>query len=136
MNKVYEIVGIVESSRAFKIGNKTFRCMFSGGAVNESGSTPAVFITNDFITQSVIESSKDFAEGIIKLKKVFESDNKNVQVHDDVETKSDFPDVTNSQMAKSILMNEPYNVALAELPNRSAIVNKATELHVTFSNWK
>ena len=47
-----------------------------------------------------------------------------------------FSDVKNSQQAKAILMGEPYNVPLADLGNKQAILNKAAELNVVFSNWK
>lgn len=47
-----------------------------------------------------------------------------------------FSDVKNSQQAKAILIGEPYNVPLADLGNKQAILDKAAELNVVFSNWK
>ena len=48
---------------------------------------------------------------------------------------NDFPEVKNSQMAKDVLMSDPYNVSLAELGNKAAILQKADELNINFPNW-
>lgn len=47
-----------------------------------------------------------------------------------------FPDVKNSQQAKDILLGGPFNVALAELGNKTAILTKSEGLGVSFPNWK
>lgn len=47
-----------------------------------------------------------------------------------------FPDVKNSQQAKDILLGEPFNVSLAELGNKTAILTKSEGLGVSFPNWK
>ena len=162
LKKVYGIYGIVEYSALI---NKQLRVYFSGGSVSGSGVTPATYATDNLAAQYSIEKSEMFSKGRIKIvaeyktgkfikeptisPKVENKDGENNEPKKEGENEGekkgesndnanavDFPDVTNSQMAKSILMNEPYNVALVELPNKSAIVNKATELHVTFSNWK
>ena len=147
MIKIYEIKGVVECSRVFRIGALTVRCNFSGGAVNESGMVPAIHSTNNPITQAVIENSDCFKSGRIRLQSVIqeESDKEEKQEESDKEEKqedgkpkdgaNDFPEVKNSQMAKDVLMSEPYNVSLAELGNKAAILQKADELNINFPNW-
>lgn len=132
MTKVYEIRGVVETSRIFRIGRATIRCTFTGGSVNESGAVPAVYITSDFAVQTIIEASKDFKEGFIKVKPIGEE----VMKSDDVKITEEYPEVTNTQGAKEIMSNEPYNVPLADMPNKSVILNRATELGLKFPNWK
>lgn len=149
MIKVYEIKGVVECSRVFKIGNLCVRCNFSGGSVNETGIVPAVYSTNNPVTQAVIENSEPFKKGRISIQSVIIESSDEADIHhsdekeaegkqasgDAGDTGTDFPEVKNSQMAKDILMAEPYNVSLAELPNKAAIQAKAAELNIVFSNW-
>lgn len=141
MIKIYSIRGQVESVRIFRLGVLSARCLFTGGSVNESGIVPAIYSTNNPITQAVIESSKLFKDGVVQLQESIEEES-DLQVPDsesegDDTSKSgmDFPEVTNSQAAKAILMAEPYNVPLVELQNKEATKAKAAELGVTFSNW-
>lgn len=148
MIKVYEIKGVVECSRVFRLGKLCARCDFSGGAVNETGIVPAVYSTNNPVTQAVIENSEHFKQGRIVVQSVITepSDEMEDRLANKQALKTpkseldkgkgyDFPDVKNSQMAKDILMAEPYNVSLAELANKTAIQAKAAELNITFSNW-
>lgn len=148
MIKVYEIKGVVECSRVFRLGKLCARCDFSGGAVNESGIVPAVYSTNNPVTQAVIENSEPFKQGRIAIQSVIiepsdemENQHSNEKKMESEKGKldegkgADFPEVKNSQMAKDILMTEPYNVSLAELTNKTAIQAKAAELNITFSNW-
>lgn len=143
MIKIYEIKGVVECSRVFRIGALSVRCDFSGGAVNESGMVPAIHSTNNPITQAVIENSDCFKSGRIRLQSVIQEESDKEEKQEDVKPKddepkdgaNDFPEVKNSQMAKDVLMSEPYNVSLAELGNKAAILQKADELNINFPNW-
>ena len=139
MIKIYEIKGVVECSRVFRLGKLCVRCVFSGGAVNETGTVPAVYSTNNPVTQAVIENSELFKEGRISIQSEIQEDSdKNSNEENRKEEKSgwtDFPDVKNSQMAKDVLMSEPFNISLAELTNKISIQTKAKELSITFSNW-
>lgn len=51
------------------------------------------------------------------------------------EGESKYAEVKNSQQARAILMDEPYNIPLADLGNKQAILGKAAELNVVFPNW-
>lgn len=154
MIKVYEIRGVVECSRVFRIGKLTVRCDFSGGAVNESGIVPAVYSTNNPMTQAIIENSESFKRGYVNIQTSIKeaSDSVNIADKNDpkekevnetkvtteinmTDGKTDYPDVKNSNMAKEVLMNEPYKIPLSELTNKATIQTKASELNVTFSNW-
>lgn len=132
MIKVYEIVGVVETSKIFRVGEVIVRCTFSGGSVNESGTVPAVYTTSDFVIQSIIEASRDFKNGLIKVKEIKGS---NVKSDEPIITK-EFHEVTNIQSARAVLMDKPYNIPLGLLQNKAAILNKAAELNVVFPNWK
>lgn len=141
MIKTYAIRGQVESVKVFRLGALSARCLFTGGSVNESGIVPAIYSTNNPITQAVIESSKLFKEGIVQLQECIEEESDLLVTDSETEDEDtskagmDFPEVTNSQAAKAILMAEPYNVPLVELGNKEAVKAKASELGVTFSNW-
>ena len=138
MIKIYEIKGVVECSRVFRIGALTVRCNFSGGAVNESGMVPAIYSTKNPITQVMIENSDSFKSGRIRLQSVIQEKSDKEEKQEDGKPKygaNDFPEVKNSQMAKYVLMSDPYNVSLAELGNKAAILQKADELNINFPNW-
>lgn len=138
MIKIYEIKGVVECSRVFRIGALTVRCNFSGGAVNESGMVPAIYSTKNPITQVMIENSDSFKSGRIRLQSVIQEESDKEEKQEDGKPKdgaNDFPEVKNSQMAKDVLMSDPYNVSLAELGNKAAILQKADELNINFPNW-
>ena len=46
-----------------------------------------------------------------------------------------YPDVTNIQQARSVLMNAPYNCTLAQLQNKNAIKAVAHDMGVAFPAW-
>jgi hypothetical protein len=46
-----------------------------------------------------------------------------------------FPDVTNTQQARAVLMAGPYKIPLSELQNKHCVRVKAQELGVKFPNW-
>lgn len=151
--KKYEIFGMVEKSCVFRMGTGSIRVDFRNGLITTAGIVPASFTTTDPVIQFAIENSDKFKLGDIKLgystlfKKgttstvaeanlnAANSNSGNESGSAKNSDKKDFPDVKNSQMAKDILMSEPYNVPLLELPNKTAIQAKAMELNITFSNW-
>lgn len=140
MIKIYEIRGVVECSRVFRLGELCVRCGFSGGAVNETGVIPAVYSTSNPVIQTVIENSELYKGGRIKIQSQIpeDSDNEKEDKEEGVGGENDctdFPDVKNSQMAKDVLMSEPYNISLSELANKASVQAKAKELNITFSNW-
>ena len=83
MIKIYEIKGVVECSRVFRIGALTVRCNFSGGAVNESGMVPAIYSTKNPITQVMIENSDSFKSGRIRLQSVIQEESDKEEKQED-----------------------------------------------------
>lgn len=139
MIKIYKIVGIVECSKTFRHGPILRRCDFAGGSVNESNYVPATYSTNNELTQFVIEMSKEYKSGYIQIESEIPEDaDIKKEVAKNAESKNEeksYPEVTNTQMAKDILMGE-FNVDLAELGNKQQIKAKGEELGVTFPNWR
>lgn len=170
MIKTYSIYGIVSAQKIFRKANIVKRCEFSGGAVNESSVIPAIYTTNDEITQVLIEVSKEYKDGYIRTESSIEEE-KDVKARLEAKKKAeaeaakkeaeaettsgdqegdgsagsgddsgdegvkDYPDVTNTNMAKEILISS-HGATPAELQNKTAILAKAAELGVTFSNWR
>ena len=136
--KTYAIHGMVEKSCLFSLGRNTVRVDFRHGSVTTAGIQPARFKTSNAVLQFAIENSPKFKRGEIvleesvKIKEAKQEDSKNKkEVEISVDT---YPEVTNSQQAKSILMDK-YEVSLSELQNKEAILKRAAELNVKFPNW-
>ena len=159
--KTYEIYGMVEKSCVFKIGSGFIRADFKQGSLATSGVLPATFTTSDRVIQCVIETSEKYKTGIIKpgsaikIGEVKESTSslntdldegekemlenlegeKEGTLEGDTE-KADYPDVTTGQAARAILSIEPYNVSMVRLQRNDEIRLVASEVGITFSNWK
>ena len=136
--KKYGVFGLLEYHAVLPLGGGSVRIDFRHGSITTRGIEPATFTTDNQIVQQLIEESDKFKSGRIKLVsqsmvgEVSEVAAKPVSVSDAIP----YPDVKNSQMAKEVLMGEPYNVPLGELPNKEAVMEKAESLHVVFPNWK
>lgn len=136
----YEIHGQIERNCYFRIGKALVRIEFNGGAINSTGVYPAHYVTENTLFQKAIENSEIFRNGEIKRGKV-----EFIKEPSDNETDKEdccglcntqtYPDVTNMQQARSVLMNAPYNCTLAQLQNKSAIKVVANEKGVVFPNW-
>lgn len=134
MKKVYAINNMVEYLTNVKVGSATISITFRNGFLTSQGFEPCVFETENPVVQFAIESCPRYKSGFIFLKAQYGEVKKPLVVEESKTT--DFPDVKNSQDAKNILADEPYNVPLMELANKDVIKAKALELNVTFSNWK
>lgn len=164
--KKYAIFGMIELSSVFPMGSGHIRVDFRHGSLTTAGVVPATYTTSNPVIQQAIENSSKFKSGIIKIAdKVLIKDtgtsevsleksggtkqdldtanpgdsNPGADFGNTVETSENantYPDVKNSQQAKDILLNEPFNISLAELGNKAAIQAKAGELGVSFPNWK
>lgn len=157
--KVYGVYGMVEWSTLIPAGGGNIRIDFTNGCLSTRGIDPATFSTDNLAVQVAIENSPRFRGGKIKLVSKYvigetkdsvleeksktrsessESDfeNKETVVDSGGERSVPFAEVKNSQQAKAVLMESPYNVPLAELGSKSAIQEKAAELNVVFPNWK
>lgn len=131
VKKIYAIEGMIEQSVIVPMGGGTVRVEFTGGRISSNGILPATYKTGNPLVQSAIENSDKFKNGTIKLLRVIGEEEKIVVVKEDENV---FEDVKNSQEAKAILM-EQFGVALSELGNKAAILEKAKELKVVFPNW-
>ena len=65
--KTYAIYGLSEWHGVLKTGTVTAKVSFTGGTASPSGAVPAYYMTKDPITQFVIEGSKEFKNGFIRL---------------------------------------------------------------------
>jgi len=137
-NITYEIKGAVERSCVFKINRAHIRLNFEGGSISSRGIIPAQYSTDKEIIQNAIESSPLYKSGVISKGDVYETEEESDEEVTATDTASgcDYPEVINMQKAKEILMAEPYNVSLADLQNKEAVIAKAAKLGITFSNWK
>lgn len=132
----YEIFGQVERSSYFKVGKALMRVEFKGGSINSAGLVPATFVTDNSLLQKAIENSDAFRSGQIKRGKVEElAEPSDAPVGDNEEKGNSFPDVTNMQQARTLLMAEPYSLSLSELQTKAAIKKKAEECGILFPNW-
>lgn len=65
--KTYGISELTEWHGKLKAGTIEVNVSFVGGTASPSGAQPAYMVTKDPITQFVIENSKEFKNGFIKL---------------------------------------------------------------------
>ena len=138
----YEIHGQIERNSYFRIGKALVRIEFTGGSINSTGVYPAQYVTENALFQKAIESSDAFRNGEIKRGRVeVIHDERDVveQVENGSLSQDDalntFPEVTNMQQARTVLMGEPYCCTLAELQNKSQIKAVALVKGVAFPNW-
>jgi hypothetical protein len=135
----YEIYGQIERNCFFRIGSAMVRVEFSGGAVNSAGVVPAQYSTDNPLYQSAIENSADFRNGVIKQGAVQVIEESQTEQDVPLETESvdenSYPSVANTQQARAVLMQPPYNCLLSELQNKHSVRAKASELGVKFPNW-
>lgn len=136
----YEIRGQVERNCFFRVGKALVRVEFTGGAVNSAGITPAQYITDNPLYQSAIENSADYRNGIIRRGVVVVlDDNGNLAAceNEKIEEADEktFPNVSNTQQARAVLMGDPYKCPLSQLQNKHAVRAKAEELGISFPNW-
>lgn len=101
------------------------KCCFEGGAVSGLGSRAASYTTNDKNVQELLENSKEFKSGMIKIAEVYGEPAKVAEA---------VAEVTTMQQARQYLLDK--GVPMDKLQNRAAIKEKATEMNITFPNWQ
>ena len=134
----YEIRGQIERSCYFRVGKALLRVEFTGGSINSAGMTPASYTTDNPIYQNAIERSELFRKGEIVVGSVYVLEGVSADAPVTEQPENDttaFPEVTNVQQARSVLMSEPYNIPLSELQNKAAVRSKADELGISFPSW-
>ena len=137
----YEIHGQIERNCYFRIGKALVRIEFSGGSINSTGVYPACYVTDNALFQKAIESSEAFRNGEIKrgrveiIKEPCDADVQKSEVNETSGNQHVYPEVTNMQQARTVLMNSPLNCTLAQLQNMNSIKAMAQEHDVSFPYW-
>jgi len=65
--KTYGVEGLIDWQANIKAGKATLVITFTGGGLTSYGVTPAQYTTENALYQRIIENSKEFASGRIKL---------------------------------------------------------------------
>lgn len=127
MTKRYIITGYLTYSVLLKKENKYMKCCFEGGAVSGLGSRAASYTTNDKNVQELLENSKEFKSGMIKLVDVYGEPEK--------PKGNEVAEVTTMQEARKYLM-EHEGAAMEELQNKAAVQDYAAKKNIVFPNWR
>jgi sensor histidine kinase YesM len=126
MTKRYIITGYLTYSVLLKKENKYMKCCFEGGAVSGLGSRAASYTTNDKNVQELLENSKEFKSGMIKIAEVYGESAK-------VAEAGVIEEVTTLQQARQYLIEK--GVSIEKLQNKADIKACAAEMNITFPNW-
>ena len=65
--KTYGVSGLIDWQAQIKAGKASLIVTFTGGGLTSYGVTPAQYTTENILYQKIIENSKDFKRGKIKL---------------------------------------------------------------------
>ena len=128
MTKRYIITGYLTYSVLLKKENKYMKCCFEGGAVSGLGSRAASYTTNDKNVQELLENSKEFKSGMIKIAEEYGEPAK-------VAEAGVVDEVTTLQQARLYLMDN-FEVTIEELQTRANVKEVAAKMNITFPNWK
>lgn len=128
MTKRYIITGYLTYSVLLKKENKYMKCCFEGGAVSGLGSRAASYTTNDKSIQELLENSKEFKNGMIKIAEEYGEPAK-------VAEAGVIDEVTTLQQARQYLMDN-FEVTIEELQTRANVKEVAAKMNITFPNWK
>lgn len=124
MKKRYAVYGLVE----WYANIDGCECNFKNGTINAIAVVPATYTTSDKKEQGIIENSRYFKSGKIKLDKVY---NEPVV---QVDTKDESPEakVKTLQQARQFLMD--MGVPMEELQSKAKVLEAAKEKGITFPN--
>lgn len=128
MTKRYIITGYLTYSVLLKKENKYMKCCFEGGAVSGLGSRAASYTTNDKNVQELLENSKEYKSGMIKIAEVYGEPEKPKGNEAGV-----IDEVTTLQQARQYLIEK--GVSIEKLQNKADIKACAAEMNITFPNW-
>ncbi len=131
MTKRYIIAGYLTYSVLLKKENKYMKCCFEGGAVSGLGSRAASYTTNDKNVQELLENSKEFKIGMVKVAEVY-GEPEPAKV---AEQAGVIDEVTTLQQARQYLMDN-FEVSIEELQTRANVKEVAAKMNITFPNWK
>ena len=125
MTKRYIITGYLTYSVLLKKENKYMKCCFEGGAVSGLGSRAASYTTNDKNVQELLENSKEYKSGMIKVAEAYGKP-------EPVEEESPEAKVKTLQQARQFLMD--MGVSMEELQSKAKVLEAAKEKGITFPN--
>lgn len=125
MTKRYIITGYLTYSVLLKKENKYMKCCFEGGAVSGLGSRAASYTTNDKNVQELLENSKEFKSGMIKIAEEYGEPAK-------VAEAGVIEEVKTLQQARQFLMD--MGVPMEELQSKAKVLEAAKEKGITFPN--
>lgn len=126
MTKRYIITGYLTYSVLLKKENKYMKCCFEGGAVSGLGSRAASYTTNDKNVQELLENSKEFKSGIVKIAETYG------KPEPTSEDESPEAKVKTLQQARQFLMD--MGVPMEELQSKAKVLEAAKEKGITFPN--
>jgi hypothetical protein len=126
MTKRYIITGYLTYSVLLKKENKYMKCCFEGGAVSGLGCRAASYTTSDKNVQELLENSKEFKNGMIKIAEEYGEPEK-------VAEAGVIDEVTTLQQARQYLIEK--GVPMEKLQNKADIKACAAEMNITFPNW-
>lgn len=129
MTKRYIITGYLTYSVLLKKENKYMKCCFEGGAVSGLGSRAASYTTSDKNVQELLENSKEFKSGMIKIAEEYGEPAKVAEQAGVID------EVTTLQQARQYLMDN-FEVTIEELQTRANVKEVAAKMNITFPNWK
>jgi hypothetical protein len=126
MTKRYIITGYLTYSVLLKKENKYMKCCFEGGAVSGLGSRAASYTTSDKNVQELLENSKEYKSGMIKIAEEYGEPAK-------VAEAGVVEEVTTLQQARQYLIDK--GVPMEKLQNKADIKACSAEMNITFPNW-
>lgn len=142
--KTYGVEGLIDWQAQIKAGKATLIVTFTGGGLTSYGVTPAQFTTENILHQRIIENSKEFASGKIKLIRSVKLENpdeaKHSMVSDIADVKKAVPkvgkqevlDVYNCSDAR-IWLKEHRNISIG-VKSKAEIIEIAAANGIVFPN--
>lgn len=110
MKKTYGIFGKMEQILAIKAGAATLQVHFVGGSMTPYGTIPATFTTSNELWQAVIEHSKEFKSGLVKLVCAIGEPAPKLEAH----TEAPKVDVSGEATQGTLDLEEPVEEPVAE----------------------
>lgn len=129
--KKYGVYGLMDWQPLLSVGKAKFQPLFSGGGVTAYGETPAKYVTSNPVCQHIIESSKYYKSGYIKL--LYDSGCNEQTLEDLSEVKMPDSDQASMELETKefaansdavAFLNETYDIPKAQMRSRDQIVEK------------
>lgn len=144
--KTYGVSGLIDWQAQIKAGKASLIVTFTGGGLTSYGVTPAQYTTENILFQKIIENSREFKKGKIKLIRTIPlsptadvnantvTDLADVRKVVPKEKLRDVEDVQNCSDAR-IWLKEHKNISVVG-KSRAEIIDIAAGLGISFPNLK